>query len=312
VTAAAGKREERRAREMARAVVELHLGGPPKRVRRAAGGITNFVYLATHADGEFVVRLSSDPVKINVFLKEQWAISRVREIGVPVPEVLEVGNQIGWPYMIARAVPGRPATDHPERLTIIEEFGRIAARIHTIATEGFGETFDWSQNRLSRVERWSDYLHHQLDVGRRVALLVDQRLLTGPQAKALKAELRRIASWTDPPSLNHGDLRLKNLLVDDEGHVTALIDWEFCQSVIAPHWELSLALHDLSIDQKHALLAGYGLSPAAVREMAPAWQAFNVLHYAPYVERALARRDHSKLETYRIRLSGALDLYSLR
>lgn len=303
-------RRERRARAMARAAVVLNLGNPPERLTREAGGLTNFVYRAKHVDGEFIIRVNSDPAKINIYLKEQWAISRVREIGVPVPEVLEVGNQVGCPYMIARVVPGCPATDHPDRLGIIEELGRIAALVHTVGTQGFGETFDWSQNRLSRTESWPDYLHNQLDVDRRVAVLVDQRMLSIRQAKALKTELRRIETWTEPPALNHGDLRLKNLLVDKKGRVTALIDWEFCQSAIAPHWDLSLALHDLSIDQKQALLTGYGLSHAAMLAMAPAWKAFNVLNYAPYVEAAVAKGDEPKLQAYRTRLIGALDLYS--
>ncbi len=302
---------ERRARAMARAAIVLHLGSPPNQLHREAGGLTNFVYRAKHIDGDFIVRLSSDPAKINIYLKEQWAISRVREIGVPVPEVLEVGNQVGCPYMIARAVPGCPATNHPDRLKIVEELGRIAALVHTVGTEGFGETFDWSQNRLSRAESWSDFLHNQLDVDRRVAVLVNQHMLSIRQAKALKTELRRIETWTEAPALNHGDLRLKNLLVDKKGRVTALIDWEFCQSAIAPYWELSLALHDLSIDQKQALLVGYGLSQAALLEMAPAWKAFNILNYAPYIERALSNGDQLKLQAFRSRLSGALDLYSL-
>ena len=45
-------------------------------------------------------------------------------------------------------------------------------------------------------------------------------------------------------------------------------------------------------------------------EMAPAWKAFNVLNYAPYVERAVARGDKSELQAYRSRLSGVFDLYS--
>lgn len=303
--------DARRTREAARAIVEHHFGSRPNRLTRLAGGITNAVYRADHTEGAFVVRLSDDPVKINEYLKEQWAIARAREAGVPVPDVLEVGNRIGQPYMIAHAAAGQPATNHPQRLAIVEELGRIAARIHTVKTDGFGETFDWSQNQLSRAESWADYLRDQLRVEERVALLVEREMLTESKAKALRAELARIARWTDPPTLNHGDLRLKNLLVDDRGQVTALIDWEFCLSAVAPHWDLSLALHDLSVDQKQALLTGYGLSEEEVRAAARSWAALNLVNYAPFVEEAAAEGDEVRLEAYRTRLSGALDLYSL-
>lgn len=303
--------EARRSREAARAVVEHHFGSAPRRLTQLAGGITNEVYRADHPEGAFVVRLSDDPVKINEYLKEQWAIGRAREAGVPVPDVLEVGNRIGRPYMIARVAAGRPATDHPQRLAIIEELGRIAARIHTVKTNGFGETFDWSQNLLSRAEGWADYLRGHLRAEERIELLVRHDLIGQAKAKALHAELARITKWTDQPSLNHGDLRLKNLLVDEDGQVTALIDWEFCLSAVAPHWDLSLALHDLSVDGKQALLAGYGMDEEAVRAAGRSWVALNILNYAPFVEQAVAQGDEARLESYRTRLSGALDLYSL-
>jgi hypothetical protein len=103
----------------------------------------------------------------------------------------------------------------------------------------------------------------------------------------------------------------KNVLVDYAGTVKALIDWEFCTSNIAPYWDLSLALHDLSIDEKQELMAGYGLSEAEVREMGPALRAFNLINYAPYVAEAAEAKDTARLECYRTRLNGALDLFSL-
>jgi hygromycin-B 4-O-kinase len=112
------------------------------------------------------------------------------------------------------------------------------------------------------------------------------------------------------PVLNHGDLRLKNVMVDREGHIIALIDWEHCLSNLV-HWELAIALHDLSIDEKQAFLEGYGLSWKRVKELAPALKAINIINYAPHIGNAAQTRDTAGLEAYRLRLSGALDLYSL-
>lgn len=101
-----------------------------------------------------------------------------------------------------------------------------------------------------------------------------------------------------------------NLLVDKAGEVFALIDWEHCLSG-PPSWDLSLALHDLSTDQKQALLAGYGVSDEESRALAPGWRALNFINYAPFIERALEEGKEDELNRFRIRLSGALDLYSL-
>ena len=81
-------------------------------------------------------------------------------------------------------------------------------------------------------------------------------------------------------------------------------------SNVVPAWELSLALHDLAIDEKEEFLKGYGLSGSDVAELAPVMKALNLINYAPEIERALASDDTAQLERYRTRLNGALDLYS--
>ena len=113
------------------------------------------------------------------------------------------------------------------------------------------------------------------------------------------------------PSLNHSDLRLKNVIVDEGGDIAAIIDWEECISTIAPQWELSIALHDLSIDEKHAFIEGYGLSSRQIQEMAPLIKVFNILNYSTVIELAVEKKDHKTLNELKLRLNGSLDLYSL-
>ena len=111
------------------------------------------------------------------------------------------------------------------------------------------------------------------------------------------------------PSLNHSDLRLKNVIADDEGKVKALIDWEGCTSNIAPAWELSLALHDLGPDETQYFLEGYGIKAKKLEESMPLIRAFNITNYATAIEKVA--KDKTLLEHYRLRLSGMLDLYSI-
>lgn len=302
------------ARAYARTIIEHHSGGvKPKRVAAIGAGLTNFVYEVNHPQGDFIVRLGTNPAKVKEYLKEQWAIARAGEVGVPTAEVLEVGaDLVPLPYMVSRKVAGTEATHHPERFAVLREMGRLTALIHGIETSGFGHTFDWSSNRLSRNETWKEYLHGELKVQPRLAVLEQHQMLGKDQLKALRAIICDMESWNDPkPTLNHGDMRLKNVVVDEAGRITAVIDWEFCTSNVAPYWDLSLALHDLSIDANDEFLTGYGLTEAELRETAPVLKAINLLNYAPYVERAAEEGDKPKLERYRTRLSGALDFYSL-
>ncbi len=304
--------DSRKARGYARQIIEHHFGTKPKRVVAKGGGITNFVFEVNHAEGDFIVRLGASPGKVKEFLKEQWAICRAREVGVPTAEVLEVGaDLVPMPYMVAKKVEGQEAVHHPERFAVLREMGRLTALIHSIKTSSFGHTFNWSGNQLSRRETWTEYLHGELKVGPRVDVLEQHDMLDKGQLKRLRAVIKTMEEWEPEPALNHGDMRLKNVIVDEAGTITAVIDWEFCTSNVVPYWDLSLALHDLSIDAQHEFLSGYGVTNAAMREMAPILKAINLVNYAPFVERAAGERDREKLEQYLTRLSGAFDLYSI-
>lgn len=297
--------------ELARVVIAHHFGSNPRRTAHLASGHSNYVFAVNHAEGDFVVRISPDPTRMNSFIKEQWAQNAAREAGVPVPEILEVDNEvIGHPFMISRTVQGEEATYHKNRLEILREMGRCAALINTLPTTGFGRTFDWSSNRLSHNETWNDYLHKELEIESRLQILEKRRVLMSPQIKRLRAILESVGDLNPKPALTHGDIRLKNVMVDEQGEIIAFLDWEHCTSNLAPHWELSIALHDLSIDEKQKFLEGYGLSEKKIVELAPVMKAINILNYAPKIERLAKSKDTARLERYRTRLSGALDLYS--
>jgi aminoglycoside phosphotransferase (APT) family kinase protein len=298
------------ARGMARRLVTHHFGEKLNRIVHQPGGLSNFVFLVKHTAGDFVVRISPDPAKINAFIKEQWAMSKVLEAGIPTPEILEVGNEIvSAPYMISRRVIGQEGTFHPSRMQILHEMGRYAALINSIVTTGFGATFDWSNNQLSRNHTWEAFLHKELNIQARLEVMEKHSILPLGHSKRIRLILEGMAGLSLRPALNHGDIRLKNVIVDADGLITAIVDWEHCMSNVPP-WELSVALHDLSVDEKQEFLEGYGLRDRELAELAPLIKALNVINYAPELERLLESNDIVRLERYRTRLSGALDLYS--
>lgn len=309
---AAAKKEINRAKEMARDVIAHHFGNKkPRRIIHKTSGLSNFVFEVSHAEGDFIVRISPEPTRINSFIKEQWAQNKAREAGVPVPEILEVGSHIiNEPFMISRVVDGENAMFHEKRLDIVKEMGSYAALINSIKTEGFGSTFDWSSNQLSHNKTWPEFLENELNFEDRLRSLEKRRMLDAAQTKKIRKILLDAGQPKPKPALTHGDIRLKNVMVDEAGKITAFLDWEDCTSNLAPAWELSIALHDFGIDDRQLFLEGYGLKEKEIAALMPIIKAINMINYAPEVERCAVAKDAAHLEKLRTRLSGTLDFYT--
>lgn len=305
-------RQVEKFRDHARVVVEHHFGTRPTRIKYLAGGLSNFVFAVAHAEGHFIVRISPDTGRLKVFIKEHWAEAAARRAGIPTAEILETGDSIiPFPYVIARNVEGIEGTQHPERGKVLEDLGRLASKINKITTKGFGETFDWSNNELSRNKTLKQYLEDEYRWEERIETLERSRLCPVKTVKATKRVCREMLKMRSRAVLNHGDLRLKNVIADEQGRIRAVIDWEKATSNIAPQWELSVALHDLGIDECQRFVEGYGLKPKQLEEIAPFIKTFNLLNYVDEINRAVSEKDKLALERLRHRFAGVFDLYSI-
>ena len=306
------RRRDQRDLRLVQEVALNHFGTRARRIARCGGGLTNAVFTFQVAQGSFIVRSHEDATRIGAYLREQWATDAARAAGLPVPRVLEVGNLAdGRPYLIAERIEGIDGRLVPQRLQLLQALGTAAARLHGVHTHGLGTVFDWSANRLSRHAGWASWLEHGFCVERRLRVLLRHRMLDERAVERLRRTAGTLAKLRRRPCLQHGDLRLKNVLADPEsGKLAAIIDWDACISLPPPYWELSIALHDLGPDEKEAFVAGYGLRPKAFEAQLHGIRFFNLLNSADAVEAAAASRDKATLERLRSRLRGNLDLYS--
>ena len=297
---------------MARKVASHHFGKGIKKIEYKPAGKTNYVFDISTKDGDYIVRIANANNKLQDFIKEQWATQKATEKGIPAPEILEVGHEIiALPYMLQKKLAGTEAMDHPDRLEILKDLGSYAKLIHSIPTNGYGTVFDWSKNKLSKQKTWVEYLENELDVTNRLKFFDRHNILPRKKINKLISLFTKIRKWRIAPALNHCDLRLKNVIVNDAGKIQAILDWENCSSNVAPYWDFSIALHDLSIDGKQKFLEGYGLNFDEFERMSYALTAFNLINYVPTLERIITRKDVTQFELYKLRLNGELDLFSL-
>jgi aminoglycoside phosphotransferase (APT) family kinase protein len=297
---------------MARKVARHHFGKSFKKVEFKPAGKTNFVFEVVTTKGNYIIRIASLRTKIHDYFKEQWATHKASLAGVPVAEILEVGNEIiPLPYMLQQRVEGTEAINHPDRLKILSKLGHLARKIHSIETESFGSVFNWSKNKLSKKKTWIEFLEKELKVAEGLKFLEKHEILSKKKIKRLNIQYAKIKRWKIKPVLNHCDLRLKNVIVNDDGEIKAVIDWENCTSNCAPYWDLSIALHDLSIDAKQKFLEGYEPDVKEFIKKAYALTLFNIINYIPALQKIIDKKDKDGLTWYKLRLNGDLDLFSL-
>ena len=301
-------RREVRLRRVARYIFERAAGTTPGRIRVQDGGLTNHVFVLENDDGAFVLRMDERDDKVHQYRKERWAIDHARRMDIPAPNVIEVGNTPdGVSFMLSRREPGRPATGREDTLAILRQLGQYARKLHRETLGRFGGHYD---GETAPWHGWVDFLQHEYDLDRRLYQLLSLRLVDEFTARRMADAVMRLGDGREP-RLNHGDLRLKNVLVDDgSGRISAIIDWENAIAAPSPEWDLALALHDLSVDEKDAFLDGYGLEHEELVAARPALTSLNLLHYAPFAADAARTGDEQRLRHYRRRFARLHDLYS--
>jgi hygromycin-B 4-O-kinase len=307
---ATGDLDARRARALVPRVVEQVFGEKPRRVKRLGEGLTNAVFEVGVGRDRWVVRLHADSAKVAAFAKECWAMQQARRAGVPTPKVARAGlGPDGVAFLVVAAVPGQTGSRVGHRQPLLEQMGRCAARLHGIATRGFGGTLDVRARRWSPHAHWAGVLDDELDADARIALLRRQDVLPADALEELRESVQAMRRWRRTPVLHHGDLRLKNVIADEEGRrIAAIIDWEDCLSAPKPYWDLSIALHDLGVDEKEVFLDGYGISAREFARMAGYVRALNLLNYAWAMGEAEKERNDKRLAWMKLRLAGGLDI----
>lgn len=231
-------------------VVRSVCGSEVKRlVRLTSGGLNETYRVEVLNDMPVVVRIARQPVAW--FADEAHIMAQARGVGVPTPDVLGVeqvdhdGELLS--FSILQLVPGRSldalvgALSVSDLERLVMDSGELLARLHSVVPDrGIRHEIAPPDERFVA----------------RVVGVADQAL--GPAAAAVVARgtefLRDEVMTRSAPrrSLAHGDWLPKHFLIDDEGAIGGVIDWEFAgpasPAFDLAHWEVSAGgdLHNRS------------------------------------------------------------------
>jgi aminoglycoside phosphotransferase len=196
-------------------------------------------------------------------LSKLAAEPRLERLRPLLPDVLAVGSDGDWTYLVQRSLPGEPATAQSMRppRSLLVEVSTIAAGMHDATATS--RTIAGPE-----IEEW---------IGRPVAAIrsvVGHRLGTSELATLdrVAAELAEaVVGATLPLGWIHGDLWSENILVDGPAlAISGLVDWDSASdAALAAHDQLHLVLYT------RKLLEGNEIGSQICRALGtdPGWDA---------------------------------------
>ncbi|KKI89450.1 hypothetical protein WQ54_26680 [Bacillus sp. SA1-12] len=235
-------------------------------------GSVNQLFIVRSNNNEIVVRLNHDRRAMIEYEKESWCIDQAIQSGIPSPDVLAVGQYGETPYMILSLVEGEHGENSQiENKYIWRKIGQYTKAFHSIKVSGFGEILADRDSGAFEAPlhenfdgTWLGYIKYNINSLTAEDELIKLGILTIHQSETIKKRFERLLEQPFQFGLTHGDLSLKNTIVNKDGLVS-LLDWGSAAVNIVPHWDLILCLQCL-IDGKlnaaefQAFLEGYGIT----------------------------------------------------
>ncbi len=272
-----------------------HVAGftPPFSAEVIAGGHSNLTFKITDARGtKYVLRrppLSHTLASAHDMGREHRIIHALRDTDVPVAPALAMCTDTavnGAPFYVMGFVEGHVIRDAAIAERVLSESARRTASESMIDTMAAIHAVDLEQVGLTDLARHEGYIARQLK--RWYAQFNAQKTRELPLIDEVHDALAKRIPEQGPATIVHGDYRLDNCIVGDDGRIVAVLDWEICT--------LGDPLADLG------LLMAYYTGPD---DEASAWQAQSnrvkgFMNRGELVERyaRTTKRDVSQLDFY--------------
>jgi aminoglycoside phosphotransferase (APT) family kinase protein len=209
----------------------------PLAFRLIAGGHSNLTYSVTDATGSrWVLRrppLGQVLATAHDMGREHRIISALVPTDVPVPPTIGLCTDVdvnGAPFYVMDFVDGRVVRSHADaealgtdqRARAGESIVDVLAAIHAVDVDavGLGELGRKEDYVARQLKRWyTQFQGSEAQVDGGLAL---------PIVHQVHDQLAAAIPPQDGAAIVHGDYRLDNCMLGDDGSIAAVLDWEIC------------------------------------------------------------------------------------
>jgi aminoglycoside phosphotransferase (APT) family kinase protein len=314
-----------------------HVAGAqgPYRFDLIAGGHSNLTYRVTGADGtRFVLRrppLGHRLASAHDMGREHRIIHALQHSSVPVAPALgycadESVNEA--PFYVMGFIDGHVIRDRASAEAILDPAARRRASESIVDTMAAIHGVDLDAVGLADLGKHEGYIARQLK--RWYGQWNQQKTRELAAVDTVHDELLRRVPEQGPATLVHGDYRLDNCMVGDDGAVVAVLDWEICTlgdpladvgllhvywtgpNDAASAWTGSATTAPGFLDRadlaaRYAEVSGRDLSQLPFYVSFAYWKLACILEgvYARYLGGALGQRDPAELEPFKLQVDNA-------
>ena len=300
-----------------------------------AGGHSNLTYRVTGADGtRYVLRrppLGHRLASAHDMGREYRIIHGLERSNVPVAPALgfcDDDTVNDAPFYVMGFVDGHVLRDRIRTEAVLSPAARRHASESLVDTMASIHAVDLDAVGLAGLGKHEGYIARQLK--RWYGQWDAQKTRDLPAVDQVHDELMRRIPEQGPATIVHGDYRLDNCMVGDDGTVVAVLDWEICTlgdpladvgllqvywtgpNDLASAWNGSATTADGFLDRadlaaRYAEVSGRDLTQLPFYVSFAYWKLACILEgvYARYLGGALGLRDPAELEPFRLQVEGA-------
>lgn len=314
-----------------------HVAGAvsPFAFRVIAGGHSNLTFEVVGADGRrFVLRrppLGHVLASAHDMGREFRIVDGLQHSAVPVAPALGFCDDPavnGAPFYVMGFVEGHVIRDRVIAEAVLSPTARRAASESIVDTMAAIHAVDLRSAGLDDLGRHEGYIARQLK--RWYGQWNQQKTRELPAVDTVHDALLQRIPEQGPATLVHGDYRLDNCMVADDGRVVAVLDWEIC-TLGDPLADLGLLhvywtgpddsasswagnscsapgfMNRAELTERYARVSGRDVSQLPFYVSFAYWKLACILEgvYARYLGGALGARSEAELEPFKMQVDGA-------
>lgn len=307
----------------------------PFHYTQIAGGHSNLTFKVDDSVGHsYVLRrppLGHRLASAHDMTREHRIIAGLANTKVPVAPALGLCTDAGineLPFYVMSFVDGHVVREKSVAEKLLGPSGCRRASESIVDTMAAIHNVDLVATGLDTLGKHEDYIARQLK--RWHGNIVEQRTRDLPLVDSVYEELMKRIPTQGPATLVHGDYRLDNCMVDAEGNVIAVLDWEIC-TLGDPMADLGLLMvywtgpnddasawanpvntaegfmNRAELAERYGKVSGRDISQLDFYVAFAFWKLACIIEgvYARYLGGALGQKDPAELEPFRLQVEGA-------